>query len=309
MSAYAPIAVFAHRRLEPLQALLASLAANPEAAASPLYLFCDAARRDSERTAVAAVCAYAEQVAGFATVTVIKRPDNLGLARSIISGVSQVLAAHERVIVLEDDLRVSQYFLAYMNAALARYATDTRVASVHGYVYTVAAALPETFFLRGADCWGWGTWQRAWQGFDCDGSRLLAQLKANRQTHLFDLDGAYPFTRMLRDQISGRNDSWAIRWHAAMFLRGMLTLYPGRSLVLNTGLDGSGTHCNEDSEMRGILATGPVEVRDIPVVEDAAARRAIIRFFRRWWWRKLAYLCRHPRQAWTTLFGALKKLV
>ena len=82
--------------------------------------------------------------------------------------------------MLEDDLVTSRYFLKYMNEALNHYAHDERVASVHGYVYPVNDPLPETFFLRGADCWGWATWRRGWECFNADGQYLLDELKRQK---------------------------------------------------------------------------------------------------------------------------------
>ena len=51
---------------------------------------------------------------------------------------------------------------------------------------------------------------------------------------------------MLEDQVKGRNNSWAIRWHASMFLENMFTLYPKTSLVKNNGTK-YGTHSNFDT--------------------------------------------------------------
>ena len=52
-----------------------------------------------------------------------------------------------------------------MNEALDIYANEPAVASIHGYWYTVDREMSETFFLRGASCWGWGTWADAWSIF------------------------------------------------------------------------------------------------------------------------------------------------
>src|SRR5262249_20857247 len=151
-----------------------------------------------------------------------------------------------------------------------------------GYCYPTGEPLPETFFLEGADCWGWATWARAWANFDADGSRLLAQLRARKLEHRFDFDGSYPFTRMLGEQIAGRNSSWAIRWHAACFLKGLLTLYPGRSLVENIGNDGSGTHGSQATgDYVQVAAAAPVAVRRVAPVPCAEARAAFVRYFRR----------------------------
>ena len=109
---------------------------------------------------------------------------------------------------------------------------------------------------------------------------LLAELESRGLTHEFDLDGSYPFTRMLRDQIAGRNNSWAVRWHAACFLDGMLTLYPGRSLVHNIGNDASGTHCANTDEFAQVVAGQRVNVERLPLCASVIARDAFIGFFR-----------------------------
>jgi hypothetical protein len=278
----APIALFAYRRRDHLDATVQSLLRNEEAARTALTIFCDGAKGEQDRADVAAVRAYAAQVTGFASLEVVERPRNFGLAASIIDGVTTMLARHTCVIVVEDDLLVSPHFLAYMNDGLERYADDTRVASIHAYIYPLAQPVPETFFLRGADCWGWATWRRAWQHFNPDGTALLAQLQARGLTRDFDYGGTASFTEMLANQIAGHNNSWAIRWHAACFLDGLLTLYPGRSLVHNIGNDGSGTHRSDDAAGkfgREVAATR-IAVGPIAVEESIEAREAVAAYFR-----------------------------
>lgn len=146
-----------------------------------------------------------------------------------------------RFIVVEDDLRVSPHFLDYMNDALERFADDGRVGTVHGYMYPVAG-LPEYFFTPGANSWGWATWRDRWTFYEADGRALLRALRAAGTLAGFDHAAGAGFAKMLVDQILGRNDSWAVRWHASLFLRGLLTLQPGRSFVQNIGTDDSGRH-------------------------------------------------------------------
>ena len=131
----------------------------------------------------------------------------------------------------------------------------------------------------GAHSWGWATWLRAWQLFEADGRKLLEELRDRKITHQFDLNGAFPFTQMLEDQIAGRNDSWAIRWRASVFLENGLTLFPGTSLVSNIGHDASGVHCGESNEYKVDLATGPVNVVRIPQVECAEVLSALALYF------------------------------
>ncbi len=276
----APLVLFCYARPDHLARTVESLQRNPEAAATHLTVYCDAAKKPEHHAGVAAVRHYVASIAGFASVTRVYRDVNLGLARSIIDGVTGILRNNERVIVVEDDLVVSPHFLAFMNSALTCYQDDPQVASIHGYCYPVGAALPPTFFLQGADCWGWATWSRAWVHFNPDGRLLLKQLRARGLCHAFDLDGSYPYTRMLRGQIAGRNDSWAIRWHASCFLKGMLTLYPGRSLVDNIGNDDSGTHCGPTEVYAGDVATRPTRVDRIDLLPSVVGRAAFVEFFR-----------------------------
>ncbi len=275
----APIALFAYRRADHLRLTIASLLANPEAAESDLFVFCDAPGRPEHSADVQDVRACVEAIQGFRTISRVYRGENFGLARSVIEGVDQLVDAHGRVIVVEDDLVVSPHFLRYMNAGLRQYESDARVASIHGYLFPLRASVPETFFLRGADCWGWATWSRAWSHFEANGPKLLAELRARGLSHDFDYDGQYPYTSMLEDQIAGRNSSWAIRWHASCYLRGLLTLYPGRSLVQNIGNDSSGTHCGTSDAMGGAATLAPVTVGGIAVEPSAVGRAAVREFF------------------------------
>ncbi len=263
-----------------LQRTLASLAACPAARSTRIVAFCDGPKGVDDVRAVAEVRQVLRAATGFAQVRVVEREGNLGLAANVIDGVSQVLDDSPTAIVLEDDMIVSPDFLDYMNDALALYASDDRVVSIHGYVYPTREALPQTFFLRGADCWGWATWRRGWSVFDPDGAALLARIEATGVQREFDMDGSYPYTRMLRSQVAGEIDSWAIRWYASAFLADKLTLYPGASLVENIGLDGSGTHSTADAAL--MTRAGRMGVLErIPVVESPVARQSIARALRR----------------------------
>jgi hypothetical protein len=276
---HAPLALFVFNRPLHTARTITALQANLQANETEVYVFCDGPRRQEDVANVEQVRALVRNITGFKTVTVIERTENFGLARSIIEGVTALCNQYGRAIVLEDDLLTSRYFLQYMNDGLNLYANEHAVASVHGYMYPVNQPLPETFFLRGADCWGWATWKRAWDHFESDGAALLGRLEAGRLTRQFDYDGNSSFTRMLRNQIKGKNNSWAIRWHASAFLQNMLTLYPSRTLVENLGFDASGTHCSDVDYYATTIGDLPVHVHRISVEENTEARSAVVEFF------------------------------
>jgi putative methyltransferase (TIGR04325 family) len=276
----APILLFVFARPEHTKRAVEALKKNELAIKSDLYIFADAPRYELQAGPVGKVRQYIRQIGGFKSVSIVERETNFGLAKSIIEGVTCIVNKHGRVIVLEDDLITSPHFLTYMNQALEKYAHDERVASIHGYVYPVIKPLPEAFFLRGADCWGWATWRRAWADFNPDGKYLLDELRRQKLLHDFDFDGTYPFSKMLEDQIICKNDSWAIRWYASAFLADKLTLYPGRSFVHNIGNDASGTHTSETAQYATSLRESPIDLNNLVVEPSHEGRQAFAEFFR-----------------------------
>lgn len=275
-----PIALFVYHRKDMTRQTVDALKVNQYASQSDLLVFCDGPKSEENAAAVSQVKEYAHSITGFRSVTVVESSVNKGLARSIIEGTTAVLKDHETVIVLEDDMVTSPYFLKYMNEALDMYHDNSRVVSIHGYVYPIKQLLPQSFFLRGADCWGWATWRRGWALFEPDGIRLLKELEHRQLTRDFDYNDSYPFTQMLRDQIMGINDSWAIRWQASAFLNDCLTLYPGKSLVRNIGFDSSGTHSGVTDVYEANLQMEDVSLQKIAIEEHAGARKYFELYFR-----------------------------
>jgi hypothetical protein len=276
----APILLFVYNRLWHTQQTIKTLKLNELARVSELYVYSDSPTSRKNEQAVDEVRSYLQNIDGFKAVYIRKAKKNLGLAKSITTGVTDIVSQHGKVIVLEDDMLLSPYFLRFMNEGLEFYKNEERVISLHGYLFPIKGQLPETFFLRGADCWGWGTWKRGWDEFKENGQKLLHKLEQEKLTREFDFDGSYPYSRMLRDQIKGKNDSWAVRWYASAFLKNKLTLYPGKSLVKNIGLDGSGRHCTEVDSFYEPICDKPISIKHIPIEDDTLVRSQIIEYFK-----------------------------
>lgn len=278
----APVLLFVYNRPEHVRRTVEALQHNTLAAESPLFIYSDAARDASQEQTVAEVRRFIHTVTGFATITIIERSENWGLARSIIDGVTTQINRYGRVIVLEDDLITAPYFLQFMNDALECYKDEPRVGHIQGCDFTQDPSLPDTFLIKWTGSWGWATWKRAWQYFNPDGKALLAELERRKLTYTFDFNGKYGYTRMLRRQIEGKNNSWAIRWNASLFLKDMLSLNVGKSLVQNEGFDGSGTNCGGGGLYASTLYMERLPVRRIiPAEENATARQAYVRYYAR----------------------------
>ncbi len=271
----APIALFVYKRPVHTRRTVEALLKNEPAAESDLFIFSDAAKKPEAEGAVSEVREYMRTVSGFKSVTIVERDRNWGLANSIIDGVTSVVNRYERVIVLEDDLVTSTYFLEYMNTALERYQAEDRVMQVSGHVFPIRVhGETDAVFLPMTTSWGWATWARAWKHFDPK-STGYTQLKGDAKLRKrFNLGGAYDYFSMLEAQLAGRVDSWAVRWYLSVFMRGGLTLFPVKSLVENCGFDGSGTHCGEGERAPVLSQDFTVNVFP-PVVADEIVQQAI----------------------------------
>lgn len=277
----APIALFAYNRPWHVSQTIEALKKNELSDSSDLIVFSDGAKDQSSIQKVEEVRQYLKIISGFKSVKIIESECNVGLGQSIISGVTQIVNEYGRAIVLEDDLVTSPFFLRYMNDALEYYRNEDSVISIHGYCYPISG-LPETFFVKGADCLGWATWKRGWDNFESDGRILLSKLEQRNLLNRFDFFGTYGYTRMLMDQIDGKNSSWAVRWYASALLKDKLTLYPGQSLVFHIGSDGSGTNCTSEVDYLDVdLCEHQVQIGNIEISESLLALEKFQNFFKK----------------------------
>jgi hypothetical protein len=248
MNELAPIIVFAFNRPDNFARTLNALAAFHEAEVSDLHIYCDDQRHSDCLAAVEEVRRLAIKESRFKSCKVFKSTENIGLARSIIDGVTQAVTEFGKLIVLEGEMVVLPSFLRFMNTALDKHASTSSVTSICAYMYAIdPKGLLDTFFLKGSDCWGWTTRKRAWDFFGVDRERFLKQITSMNLESDFDLDGVYLYKQMLRDQIAGRNNSWAISGHASAYLKVMYSYFPKESLFQSIGLNGSRMPCGTNT--------------------------------------------------------------
>ena len=284
MTDYAPIAIFTFKRLHYLKILINSLKRNSISKHSDVFIFSDGWKCDSEREHVLNVRKYIVKISGFKKVLIILRPNNFGLSKNIIDGINYVLKKNKKIIVLEEDLELSKYFLNFINEGLKIYENEKKVASINGWFFPIDhnKNVPENFFIRGADCWGWGTWKRAWIKFNPNGKELFNKISQQNLSVSFNFNNSFNYMKMLEDQINKKNQSWAIRWYASMFLRKMYTLHPKNSLVRNIGTK-NGVNSRFDFLNLGQKFKkkrySPVYIKKVE--EDIIARKQIESFFKK----------------------------
>ena len=281
MKKLSPVLLFTYNRPWHTQQVLDSLQRNVLSEQSELFVFSDGAKNPEDENLVSETREILSQTKGFKKITIIERPVNFGLAANIINGVSSIIKQYGKVIVLEDDLVTAPSFLSFMNKALTLYKDVDEVAHIHSFCYS-GLKLPDTFLIKWVGSTGWATWSDSWEMFNRNGTELLAEIKDKKLSKTFDFNGKYPYTRMLKRQVEGKNNSWAIRWNASLFLNNKLSLNTGKSLIHNIGFDGSGENSGSQDFYNMGLFKGELDII-IPdeIKENTEARKQFEQFYQR----------------------------
>ncbi len=274
----APVAMFGYNRKDKLSKCIEALEKCELASSTKLYIFADGPKTEKGRDAVMAVQewvrSYAETSTAFESVTTIIKEKNAGLAKSIISGVTDILNEHGKIIVVEDDLLVAPNFLSYMNDGLDFFEKDDRIWEIASYGYALKSLKNYEHDIYAGyrlSSWGWATWKDRWEQVDWNVSDY-DKLKASKELQKKFCRGGGDLYPMLQAQMDGKIDSWAIRWNYAASMRDKLTIYPKHGLISNDGFDGSGIHSGLNAP-KSTMENGSEKVRFEHVEPDPKITR------------------------------------
>ncbi len=314
MSSPSPIILFAYNRPFHTRKALVSLAKNRLASESKLYIYCDAPNpkaTEEDLKNIDRVAKVVREQQWCGTVEIIENKENLGIDYQTPLRIGEVLKEHDTVIVLEDDCVLSKGFLKYMNDALSIYKNEELLMHIGGWIPPVKGKLPDTYFMRGVNHnTGWATWRRAWVHYNSNIPELIDLIEATNPIH-FNLDGAFNSLGYLKEvaKKEKRKQNWDIIWLASVYTSGGYSILPGKSLVNNIGFDGSGTHCDPETEK--ILSHSSI-ANKIPVVkkkvqEDTLSRKIMASF----WLNRYKPTFRDKlrdklKYEWKKLFGSSK---
>lgn len=249
----APIAFFVYNRPLHTKKTIESLMKNDLVDKSDIFIFSDAPKDNSSADNVKKIRKYIRTISGFRNMEIIERERSLGLANSIIDGVTNVINKYGKIIVVEDDLLFLNSFLRFMNDALEFYADKKKVFSITGYNYPESLMkIPLTYkydiyFCPRCSSWGWGTWKDRWEKADWEFKDSEKFLKDKRLQKLYSYSGDDKVEMMIA-QIEGKIDSWATRWEYTHFKNNAYTVYPVKSFLNNIGFDGTGVNSGYDKK-------------------------------------------------------------
>ena len=281
---FAPIILFVYNRPRHTQQTVEALQKNDWATESELFIFADGPKinaTNEQKEKIRQVREYIHNISGFKSVTICEKEINCGLANSVIAGATEIINKFNKVIVLEDDLIISQHFLKFINEALDFFENDDRIFSVSGYNYPAetmkipANYKKEIYLSYRHGSWGWGTWKNRWNSVDWEVTDFKAFSENIELQRAFNRGGS-DMSRMLKDQMEGKIDSWAIRFDYSLFKQNKFNIRPIKSLVKNIGLDNSGTHTGKDERLVTIL-----EDNGLPKIEAVEPNKKILKNFRK----------------------------
>lgn len=279
MSLKTGIALFTYNRPEHTQKVLEGLKSNK---IEKLYVFIDGIKYKEHELNVNKVKEIISKI-DWCEKEIIVSKNNKGLANSIIQGVNYILEKHERVIVLEDDCVPTSDFFEFMEACLDKYEDYENIMTVNGYKYPYQIYGEyeyDIFFTPLTTSWGWATWKNKWTLFDRNND-ILKIINSNKELKRKINYINEGLIGMLKMQINGYLDSWAIYWTLIIIINNGICISPKTSKIINIGLDGSGVHCR-DLEKYKIDNTEEINNIDFPVdiIIDEEILRSNHEFFR-----------------------------
>ena len=280
-SILAPIVLFVYNRPDHTKRTLEAIKQNELADESDLYIFSDGPKKNDKESLnkVNDVRNIIHGVTGFKSVNIVEQTENQGLGKSIIKGVSDIINNYSKIIVLEDDIVTSKYFLRFMNDALNKYESVENVMQISGYTPPIEKkGLPDTFFMSWPDCWGWATWKRVWDKFERNPEKLMEN--SNKQDiYKININGTNSgMWNQIVDNHEGRLYTWAIFFHSMVVKNKGLTLYGRNCLVENIGFDGSGDNCGLNDSYTTDISKERVEIRDIEIKKLKLAEKRYMDF-------------------------------
>lgn len=257
-SELAPIALFVYNRPGHTQRTVEALRTSELARQSDLFVFADGAKNEHAVAAVGEVRKLIRAIDGFKSVTIIERERNLGLSKSVISGVTQLCNDYGRAIVVEDDVLTAPDFLVFVNQGLHRYKEESGVFSIGAFnlpIVTPEAYSYDAFWSYRFFCWGWGTWKDRWEKADWS-VKDFPEFMADRKKQERFNQGGDDLSWLLARHMEGKVDSWDTVWAYTHSKHDAVSLLPVSSKVYNIGLDGSGTHCKRAAFKQKVVASG-----------------------------------------------------
>lgn len=281
---YAPVVLIVYNRPKHLLKTLNSLKKNPECKYTDLFIFSDGFKNDNDQDQkkVLKVRKLIRKVNFFRKKKIIEKKENLGLKKIIIDSINYVMNKKSKVIVLEDDIIVSKFFLNFMNTALNKYRPIKKIWHISAWNYSISVKSSDSdaFFIKNMNCWGWGTWKNRWKKIKIN-PKFFEKKFTKKDKYLFNLNNSFENFSQITRNAEKKISTWAIFWNATIFLNNGLCLNPVKSFTINIGQDASGTNTVNPQLLNNRLNNKKKFKLPTNIIEDLGMRKEIINHLRR----------------------------
>tara|TARA_Y100000389_G_scaffold147641_1_gene146557 strand:- start:29241 stop:30131 length:891 start_codon:yes stop_codon:yes gene_type:complete len=280
---YSPVILFVYNRPNHLKKTLSFLKKNSETKKSFIYIFSDGYKNNDsmDQKKVEQVRDIIKKINFFKKKFIFERKKNIGLRNNIIRGINLAFKNNSKLIILEDDILVSRYFLKFMNESLTKYYKNNKVWHISGWNYDIneVTISDDVFFIKNMNCWGWGTWKNRWNKINLESEKLIRKFSKSDK-YRFNLDNSFEnFSQIIRNYES-KKSTWAIFWNATIYLNNGLCLNPLKSLTSNIGQDESGTNTTNTQLVNEKINNNKNFKYPNIISENIQIRKKIIEFLR-----------------------------
>lgn len=215
---------------------------------SKLFLIQDGARENKPTDAekVSECRAIASQIDWDCEVHEDYSDVNLGCGKRIFTGLTNAFKIVDRLVIIEDDILISDSFLPFCAQLLERYKDDRRINYISGMNhFGEYEDCPYSYFFSNAGAiWGWATWRRVWNDLDwdfkiLDDPYIYKTLKRNGYTNFYTRDMAEK-AKSLSDNIKkGIMPSfWSFHLLLYAYLENRINIVPKFNQISNIGMNG-----------------------------------------------------------------------
>jgi hypothetical protein len=306
MSLLAPVLVMGFNRPELLEVQLESLIKI----GSKVYVSLDVpkesdfANAELSRKCIAIVNRFSDDLFD---VRISK--ENLGSFRGVTEAITWGFSRETNLIILEDDVFVSEIFLSYATKLLMNFESNKSIGSIAGtnFVPKSHITLNTTSIRLSAftSSWGWATWSDRWDDYLGD----LTTFPIHDfvfPTNFWSWKSKRYWERVFVATAYGKYDAWDYRWLYSNWKRRRLTVVPNSNLVINVGFGEGATHTTDSKlpwwlprEIDNYFDLGTIPL--LTIRDEKADRWAEENHYRTTWRQQLRSLLstKFPRTAET----------
>lgn len=178
---------------------------------------------------------------------------NLGCGARVYSGITNAFKVVDRLVIIEDDIVISEDMLPFCAELLERYKDDQRFYSISclNHMGTYDTPYSYVFTTRGGGITGWATWKRVWDEMDysiecADDKFSMSKFRLFKRPKI---DGDWWANKVETTHNALKEGKKLSAWSYAFlfttaFSQNRLRIVSSKNLITNIGLQGANSNAS-----------------------------------------------------------------